>query len=1049
MELINLFLAFLGQEPVMVGAINLFTLLSFGVSGVSGTLDWVNSLRGRKPDAELFWALFLSTSFQTLRTAISEHADIACIAKRLEEKGLKKCIELSPEDVEVMFENISFDDEKVIRSYFSFLFKNLVWKLEDLGGLDQEKCSKILKEAQNNIWPTWKAYLREAYKERDSLRSYVAQQKVVLAITGEGLPVPISGHDAHYLRISAPQYLAQDILTPDEQTWRPARPDGTSSEWWTSLSDLLDKSPVFLTGPGGIGKTSFLSSLYETVAQGELNTKFSCAILLSLDTLMREPVSVSHQDNIPLADATQSILLRRIAQVTGTPGQEKGWKKVFFNQYGVLFDRPVLLMLDGLNEMKGLATPQKKNLYQQIISEINCLSNREVYSNVRVIVTSRIDRDNLLESQLSSLPGFQHMILGGVELLPEIQTFLRKNAITLSPTMRELLKRPMYCWAAMDMINSSDLPATQFQLLDYMYRRLCRQCLDNCADLSQHSCLQYLTEYFLPILAYNNWRKASVNEGSLRNQYEDFKKWIPMIVCDMQNNDVDDDTIRDQIRPAEENLSFAFQYLSQTVQLLFCDEKHTYFFCHQDYRDFLVAKYFLQRLNFMKQMPESKLWTDEKVVNTLRLNTYSTSIMHLIYQAVSFSLPPNGGENATFVTYFLWDIDWTETTLLSGHVLWFTTVYQLVDMRGIEDVSYGGSDLNTDTLHIFKPLLAYVEKDMQFIESTIRLSGRLLQNLIEILMKCCELYRSQKKIKEATDIVGATSHILLCNVDNFSLQNVVDYNEAKIIFTRFLECEEDKVHDEELRTALELLVNSTANNDNPIRYGCNTLAMLLVSPHPAIESHRVFQTFRQEYLQDRCPEVCAFWLYYDALFHDHRKDGEDWQPRMYSLRQLLYLLSDHKVCVNNLPAVRPKCLSLQDLKNLKHFNISPPKTDDPLPPPENIALIRWFLDEIRHVGGSHTQWKHYMQGLCALYQQPPDIQGAKAELLKTEHTDVRAQMLLAFLNKDSERIQYHYQRLRPQSHNLPDDIGKYCVWRYYDRDITKLYEYLLTAYPLG
>ena len=86
-----------------------------------------------------------------------------------------------------------------------------------------------------------------------------------------------------------------------------------------------------------------------------------------------------------------------------------------------------------------------------------------------------------------------------------------------------------------------------------------------------------------------------------------------------------------------------------------------------------------------------------------------------------------------------------------------------------------------------------------------------------------------------------------------------------------------------------------------------------------------------------------------------------------------------------------------------------------------------------------------MQGLSALYSQPPDIASAKAELTKAGEQDVRAQMLLAFLDKDPEKLHLCYQRLRPKQHIYPEDIGKYCVWAYYDRDITKIYNDLRAA----
>ena len=62
-----------------------------------------------------------------------------------------------------------------------------------------------------------------------------------------------------------------------------------------------------------------------------------------------------------------------------------------------------------------------------------------------------------------------------------------------------------------------------------------------------------------------------------------------------------------------------------------------YYFVHQDYRDYLAAKYFLQRKDYMLANPDFAMWNDEGVINSLSLNTYSSDIMNLLYQAVSFS----------------------------------------------------------------------------------------------------------------------------------------------------------------------------------------------------------------------------------------------------------------------------------------------------------------------------------------------------------------------------------------------------------------------------
>lgn len=1036
MDLVLAFFSFLAQQPVLLGSINLLTLLSFGRDG---TLFLAKILRREPAPDELFWSLFLGSGYHTLCAVLTEQGHISSIRAKLMKKKLTCQTTLSTDNLTTLFQCAPSKKEEIIRNYFSFFVKQIVQGLADLEILSPKELNSILQEAQEKVWTNWQSSLRNAYRCHPSLRGYVQEKKqeqVALLITGETIPLPVSGADTRFMHLSAPYYLKQEISTPDGQSWLAARPGGEPLDWWKSLFDQLDKGPLFLTGPGGMGKTSFLSALYQTIAQGELETKFSCALLLSLDTLMREPAPEIHRDIDPLADATQSVLLRRIARVTDTSGQEKGWKKVFLQKYPILFDQPVLLMLDGLNEMNGQAVQQNRDLYDQILKEINCLSNKEHYPNVRIVVTSRIDRENLLKSQLSCLPGFQHMVLGGVELPSELRTFLLEHSrITLSPTMYELLKRPMYCWAVKDMLDDGVLPSTQFQLLDQMYRRLCRQGENNMADQAQLPCLRYLMEYFVPILAYADWRGAPLKRNLIQDQYDNFLQWIPIIAHD---NHTDDLNIKDQLRPIIQNPNLIARYLSETMQLLFSEDQD-FSFCHQDYRDFLVAKYFLQRMKYMRQEPDSPLWLEEEFVNTLRLNTYNTSIMHLLYQAVSFSLPPNEGEHSRFVQQFRWDVDWKKTGLLAGHVLWYTTAYQLVDMRGLEDVPYGGKDLSTDALHIFGPLLSYVDFNTQLLPSTIHLSGRLLQNLIEVLMKCCELFRSQKNYQKARAITDAARHILSYNSDKFSMGNVVDYNESKVIFTQFLEHSTD----DELGTALELLAHSTADHNAPLRYACNTLAMLLVSPHPKIRSHPVFLNFRQEYLQGRCPEVCAFWLYYDALF-DSRKEDEDWQPRIYSLRQLLYLLSDYKVCVSSQIANHLENCSIEELKNLNRNCITPPHAGSPHLPIENILFIRRFLSEIQHVEGPNTQWKHYMKGLSALYYLPPDITGAKEELTKVGEKDVRAQMLLAFLDNDLEKLKQCYQSLRPIQHTFPEDIGKYCVWAYYGRDITKIYHDLLT-----
>ena len=921
----------------------------------------------------------------------------------------------------------------------------------------------------------WTVALRETYQKYPNFRDVAIQQQfgqLELLIDGEAMPCPTCGADAHF---SAPAFCNQDhkavpyleqniqpfgIKKPEPEDLFPARPAAPIYDWWQKLADQLQKKPLFLTGPGGMGKTTFLKFLYDSIKSRDVNLPFSCAFLLSLDTLMREPENGLHLDIDPLYNAEDSILLRRIACLAGAPQIPGGWKNIFTHEYCFYPDRPVLLMLDGLNEMRGQAVQQKLRRYHRILDEISSLSNRANYPNICIVVTSRIDRDNLLQDQKESLKSdFEHMCLGGVQLSEEIEDAIGQYGARRE-TMRNFLERPMYYRAAQELLQRENLPTTQFQLINIMYDRLCEQGEANIADETAIPGIRYIMKYLVPIMAYLDWRGQSRTQGFISSSFQEFKCWIPMIA---HENGTYDENILDQINELKRNPNTIAKYLSETAQLIAHENRTNNednleqskensvnnwgFSCHQDYRDFLVAKYFLQRKKYMWERPDDPQWQEADTLHSLSLNTYGTDIMHLIYQAVGFSEPPQAGEDSNFVREFYRDIDFSQQGgIYPGHILWYTTVYQLVDMCGLERISYGGENLAEDALRIFRPILEYVRNEEQWHRNTLYVTGRILQNLIEILMKCCEIYRDRREYQRAREIVRAASYIVNQNSDGSSpMKNVVDFNDAKITLTDFLN--RGNSGDLNLSEALKKLEGS-AWQGVPFRYACNTLAMLLVSPHPAISEQPEFLAFRQELLQGEAPVVCAFWLYYAAVF-DPRKEGEDWLPRMYSLRQMLNLLGDHKVQIVGIPEDRLKYIPLHRLKDLGRNCIVVPDQACPIPSKENLILIERFLHEIEGFTGNKANWKYYLQGLIAWQEVEPDINKAIAALQQANQRDARAQLLLAFLEKRYDDLDSLHQALRPEHDNLPEDIGGYSVGPYYPRDITPLYNHLTQYAEMG
>ena len=235
-----------------------------------------------------------------------------------------------------------------------------------------------------------------------------------------------------------------------------------------------------------------------------------------------------------------------------------------------------------------------------------------------------------------------------------------------------------------------------------------------------------------------------------------------------------DENILDQINELKRNPNTIAKYLSETAQLIAHENRTNNednleqskensvnnwgFSCHQDYRDFLVAKYFLQRKKYMWERPDDPQWQEADTLHSLSLNTYGTDIMHLIYQAVGFSEPPQAGEDSNFVREFYRDIDFSQQGgIYPGHILWYTTVYQLVDMCGLERISYGGENLAEDALRIFRPILEYVRNEEQWHRNTLYVTGRILQNLHEIF---CE--NRQNLVKQRI-----TPHFLTTDHPNY------------------------------------------------------------------------------------------------------------------------------------------------------------------------------------------------------------------------------------------------------------------------------------------
>lgn len=1034
--MIDVILSLLANNTVLIGSLNLATMLQTGAS----TANWIKELhnKSQQPDA-LLVAIFISAGIKALKEQLNK----ANLLLEIREKSLTaESKSISPEYFSEYFKFSIVNRDISIREGYRKFFSEIKIFILNKWGNNDSRLDLIFQDIEDIAYNEWRNQLYYANVKFPQLQTFLDEQNFISLskqIDGSQIPSTYCGADQHILnrRVEGPCW-AQSIkfFTGECLNIRPGYQHNDfelSKVWWEKLASHLEKAPLFLTGPGGMGKSAFLVYLYDVICGKSMNTPFNGAFLLSLDTLMSSQDQFDF-DGEPFREASKSILLKHIAIRSGNSQVCEGWKRMFSGEQHFLSDKPILLLLDGFNEMRA----RKENMlnkYTQIMCEIKALSNQEKFPNVRLIVTSRADSKSMLEEQLNELlPYFQHAELGGICEYLSMETLV-------NPEIRELLKRPMYFRHLSNHFDKEHIPSTQYEVLKKMYQVLWTQSIENTGDQNRRRRNQYIMTFLMPIVAYSDWSNKQLTSDSICSNCIELTEWLPMI---KRSLDEGQSTIVDYVRYFGKQNTEIIEYLSTQEQVLYYTIDGYYTFLHQDYRDYLVAEYFLQRMEFMTKMPDQYQWKRPEVQTSLCLNTYSQEILRLIYQAIYFSATPEAGEPTAFVQRFLLN-ERLPINLSAGHILWYTTVYQLTDMQKLVEVTYGGDHLESDTLRLLEPLISFScqepfrKKEYQILP---KLEGILQQHLIEILMKACELYRRRRNYSEARRIIQSANYIYSVgqwDQQNRNLYSIINHNEAMVSLYDFAESGDGTL----LRNALEKLLCCVEDNV-PYRFSCNMLARILVSPDPEIANREEYTIFCENLLSKISAPVFAFWLYYDALW-DSRKTGEDWLPRLYSLRQLLYLLAENKVKVNGLSEDRLLQINVELLDEFGRDFIVDADNDLPIPTHENLKLISHFLEKIT---GIDREWKHYMLGLIN-YFLFNDNRLARDEFKKAGNNDVRALLWIAFIEGNSEKINLIYAQKRPAYDNDTSTIKieKYNAAAYYQRDIGALADALTHMNP--
>lgn len=846
------------------------------------------------------------------------------------------------------------------------------------------------------------------------------------------------------------------------------RPEKNSREemaaWWSKLTKHL-KRTLYLFGPGGMGKSAFLAYLYHCISQDQSGIiPFSGVFLLSLESLSLMNLSNYDNGGMPLANPEKSLLLSRISSRSGRSQDCANWDTALRTGAGLDTDKPILLLLDGLNELRQGDTHSQ--LYRQILQEISALSQ---YSHINIIITSKVE--NLVDpihifskenkELLSQLEDFRASALDvEVARLDAIEpTYVKKLILNIElnkdSDLELMIQRPLYYNYVKSLKNSSDLPNNRYFLLQKMYQRIFEQSVDNTESDEGKIFRTYVYRMYLPILAhviqngdltaeiaFQNTSSIAINQLSIALTGSFFKMYDPGISLEF---------IRRKLKRVE-------AFLAHQEQILTIDDERHIAFIHQDYRDFLAAYYFIQRLGFVKDHITAPVLTRIKSVelDSLRLNTYTLDVLRLIYDGVQFS--NNYVENFTILEdVYLQPISWE-------YLIWYTTAYQLSDLCGLSEISYATSkNLTQDTISVLEPFVQAVMNEVEKAPRknrffTLYPSTFMIQNVIEILMKDCEMFRNRGQYDQAlaiTDVAqkfcSDTREIANCKGDDRAdlmhgadlMQSVVDYNVARLHMCQFAITKSDK----HLAEDLGALYAGTQNN--PYRFSCSALALMIVSPQPILAETQAYCAFRKKENM-----VSAFWMYHKAIF-DERKQGESWLPRQYAIRQFLFLLAENKVQIVPCNDWDPSKATLESLaKGRPKKNGRPSPFDvvegvkcDPIPNENNLRLIQSVLNQIWHMD---WPWKFYLAGLVEA-ELNKNIEDAKADMeaAYSKFDNMKAKMWIEYFNENLEGMGEALQVLEKGAQEYaqkilvsPPDISEYNLNAYFGRDTVLLYKKL-------
>lgn len=1083
-EIANDIIAFLSN--------GVFPAILNGVSGLEGIFSIANYVKDQinehkqadeKHLEKMLWSLCFGAAFSVLCERARDSNGISWL-KMLKEKGeLKLCI--TPLDSTQLFSVPLYEQDHRLLIFYREMFIIFKSKLEEVGTPNLNEMFYNIEDAALRRWNEEYAKCRTEYGIFSQWLQKRFPENLSKQLAGAFAPTALSVVDKLILnRAVAGDYWNQNIwLTLDSNSYgeeMTARPECQASAgvWMLKLAQMLSNGPMFLVGPGGMGKSAFVAYLHERIIKGE-GAPYERVILLSLNSILLRSEN-STTDDAPPADPNLNLILQYIARKTEDAKSCLGWQRLFQYGIGLQPEKRVLMVLDGFNEMKDNGRP-KSDVYCQITNEITAFADKERYPYLDLIVTSRVEEikdttlqvagecKNQLAELISETAKFRAAFLRGLNL-----ELLTDRGISRSllydgekPTeMGQLLRRPMYYKAFLAYCECHEKPEkfTQYEALDFMYESLRAQSEGNVVDAEQKTIRNCIFNFFLPIVARNMVGNGAFEINSFTECFDTLGDHFTLFLINKAFKTTNGFKIVDKVR------NIAYDFLQNHEQLLSIDkdtdkDMDAYAFIHQDYRDYLAAKYFLQRLELLRTAPTDKFWAE--VSTSMEPASYGKTRLNLIYQATEFVSKFREYFKSISGAYFSSNgkIAYTpgKEHITSGYILWNLIATQLSDLCKPTGIPYAKQKLWADTIDVTSPLVAYVCKAAREHDPVLLSLGDAQKSqLIATLTKACECYRNNEHFDTARLIAASAQY--LCNAesqDNRTQEftaRIISHNIAKIdLFDYARHYRDDGFpKSKTLMRGLEMLHQCTTYTHQPpaaYRFSCTLLAMILVSPQPYLYECDEYQQFVSKYYPGtNMVYLHAFNACYNGIYYSGDQPN-DWFLRLYAMRQLLFLLAEKKVIVAESDTFDDVDVtmfhngpSIPILPAPDNLTLAYSKNND-----LNLRLLKKFLDTVPLY---KEWWQFYFSGIISLVLDNNKEKARSCFTNATLKNDIRSKLWLARIDGNinelrnicsSEKATIE-REATPEDKTLPDwmtDIDKYNKKEYYHRDIELLRDALI------